>query len=121
MKTWDLAAMDVHPHRPEVVWSSGEGRAIVIDLPAGERLDQHQVHEAAWLVVTGGKVEVGDADGGVVAGGPGLLVQCDPNERHEVRAIEHSRVLLLLTPWPGDGHPSARARQNPTAIGSRKR
>ena len=32
----------------------------------------------------------------------------DPNERHEVRAVEDSRLLLVLAPWPGDGHPSLR-------------
>jgi hypothetical protein len=32
----------------------------------------------------------------------------DPRERHEVRATTDSRLLLLLAPWPGDGHPGAR-------------
>ena len=33
----------------------------------------------------------------------------DPTERHEVRAISDARLLLLLAPWPGEGHPSQRA------------
>ncbi len=119
MKTWDVAALDVRPHHPEVVCSNAQGRAIVIDLPEGERLDEHQVHEACWLVVAAGQVEVSDADGVRSAGGAGLLVHFPPNERHEVRAVSHARVLLLLTPWPGDGHPSQRAREDPSLIGSR--
>ena len=32
----------------------------------------------------------------------------DPHERHEVRANTEARLLLVLAPWPGDGHPGAR-------------
>ena len=35
-----------------------------------------------------------------------LLAAFEPKERHEVRATEDSRLLLLLSPWPGEGHPS---------------
>jgi quercetin dioxygenase-like cupin family protein len=108
MQTWDLAALDVEVHQPEVLVSSQEGRAIAIQLPAGEALDEHQVHERAWLVVVDGQVEVVDLDGETVSGGAGLFAEFDPNERREVRATEDSRVLLILTPWPGEGHPSQR-------------
>jgi quercetin dioxygenase-like cupin family protein len=108
MQTWDLTALDVEVHQPEVLVSSQEGRAIAIQLPAGEALDEHQVHERAWLVVIDGQVEVVDLDGETVSGGAGLFAEFDPNERREVRATEDSRVLLILTPWPGEGHPSQR-------------
>jgi quercetin dioxygenase-like cupin family protein len=109
MQTWDISSLGVRPHQPEVLASDEEGRVIVINLPAGERLQEHQVHERAWLVVAAGAVEIDDADGDTVSGGPGLLAAFDPNERHEVRATEDTRLLLLLSPWPGDGHPSNRA------------
>jgi quercetin dioxygenase-like cupin family protein len=108
MQTWDLTALDVEVHQPEVLVSSQEGRAIAIQLPAGEALDEHQVHERAWLVVIDGQVEVVDLDGETVSGGAGLFAEFDPNERREVRATEDSRVLMILTPWPGEGHPSQR-------------
>jgi quercetin dioxygenase-like cupin family protein len=57
-------------------------------------------------MVVSGQIEIDDADGGSVSGGPGLLAAFDPNERHEVRATEDSRLLLVLSPWPGVGHPS---------------
>lgn len=107
MESWDIASLDVQPSNPEVLASDDEGRVIVINLPAGERLREHQVHERAWLVVATGAVEIDDADGGSISGGPGLLAAFDPNERHEIRATEDARLLLLLTPWPGVGHPSA--------------
>jgi quercetin dioxygenase-like cupin family protein len=109
MQTWNLSELDVQPHHPEVLASDDEGRVIAIRLPAGERLQEHQVHERAWLVVASGAVEIDAADGETVNGGPGLLAAFDPNERHEVRATADSRLLLVLSPWPGDGHPSNRA------------
>ena len=108
METWDLASLDVQPHQPAVLSSDEEGRVIAIRLPAGESLQEHQVHERAWLVVISGAIEVDDAGGDTTRGGPGLLAVFDPNERHEVRASEDSRLLLLLSPWPGEGHPSQR-------------
>jgi quercetin dioxygenase-like cupin family protein len=106
MQTWDIANMDVQPHQPEVLSSDGEGRAIAINLPAGEQLQEHQVHERAWVVVAAGAVEIDDSSGETTRGGPGTLALFDPNERHEIRATEDSRILLVLAPWPGDGHPS---------------
>jgi quercetin dioxygenase-like cupin family protein len=109
MQSWDLASLAVQPRQPEVLGSDEEGRLIVIELPAGETLQEHQVHERAWLVVVRGKVEILDSDGGsLVDGGPGTLAAFDPNERREVRASEDSRLLLVLSPWPGEGHPSQR-------------
>lgn len=106
MQSWDIAKLDVQPHQPKVLASDEEGRVIVINLPAGERLQQHQVHERAWLAVIAGAIEIDDAEGGTISGGSGLLAAFDPNERHEVRATEDARLLLVLSPWPGVGHPS---------------
>jgi quercetin dioxygenase-like cupin family protein len=108
MESWDIPRLDVQPHNPVVLDSEQEGRAIVIHLPAGERLQEHQVHERAWLVVASGSIEIEDSGGEAITGGPGLLAGFDPNERREVRAKEDSRLLLLLSPWPGEGHPSQR-------------
>jgi quercetin dioxygenase-like cupin family protein len=106
MQSWDISNLDVEPHRPVVLGSEEEGRAIAIDLPAGERLQEHQVHERAWLVVVDGSVDISLADGESVTGGQGFLAVFDPAERHEVRATEDARLLLVLSPWPGEGHPS---------------
>ena len=106
MQTWDISSVDVQPQQPEVLASSSEGRVIAINLPAGDSLDDHQVHERAWLFVAAGAIEIDGADGATASGGTGLLAVFDPNERHEVRATEDSRLLLLLAPWPGEGHPS---------------
>ena len=107
METWDLSSLDVQPHQPEVLRSDPEARVIAINLPAGEGLQEHQVHERAWMVVASGEVEV-EENRTTVAGGCGFIAHFDPQEPHEVRAKTDARVILLLAPWPGEGHPSQR-------------
>ena len=107
VQTWDLNALGVEARKPQVLDSEDEGRAIVINLPAGEQLQDHQVHERAWLLVTDGEIEVTNAEDSV-SGSIGLLCVFDPNERHEVTAKTDARLLLVLAPWPGEGHPSNR-------------
>jgi hypothetical protein len=56
--------------------------------------------------VIDGAIEVATGAGERVSGGAGLLIEFAPGERHEVIASSTVR-LLLLTPWPGSGHPGA--------------
>lgn len=105
MESWDIRSLDLRPHSPEIVASGGDARAIILEIPAGESLQDHQVHERAWVVVVDGEVEIATADGKTLEGGPGLLVGFAPGERHAVLARTTARLLLLLTPWPGQGHP----------------
>ena len=107
METWDIASLDLRSHQPEVLRSDPEARVIAINLPAGEELQEHQVHERAWVMVAGGEVEI-EQDGQTVSGGSGFVAHFDPKERHEVRARTDARLLLFLAPWPGEGHPSQR-------------
>jgi quercetin dioxygenase-like cupin family protein len=107
LQTWDIRSLEVQPHHPEVLHSDREGRAIAINLPAGEELQEHQTHEAAFLFVSDGEVEI--AQGGeTITGGPGFLAHFEENERREVRAKSDSLIVLVLNPWPGEGHPSLR-------------
>lgn len=107
MNSWDIKALDLRSRLPEILSSSDEARAIALDLAAGESLSDHEVHERSWLVVLDGEIEVATSAGGRASGGVGLLVEFAPGERHEVLASVDSRLLLLLTPWPGNGHPGA--------------
>lgn len=107
MDHFDLRALDLQPHQPQILQSArGEGRAIAINLPAGEALQEHEVHERSYLVVLDGEVEV--EAGETITATSGTLAVFDPHERHEVRAKSDARLLLVLAPWPGDGHPGAR-------------
>ncbi|TMM20229.1 MAG: hypothetical protein E6F96_00805 [Actinobacteria bacterium] len=107
MKSWQTSKLDLKPRLPEILSSSDEARALALDLAEGEKLRDHEVHERAWIVVIDGEIEVTTAAGGRVRGGAGLLVELEPSERHEVLALSKARLLLLLTPWPGRGHPGA--------------
>jgi quercetin dioxygenase-like cupin family protein len=105
--SWDLKTLDLKPRLPEILSSGESARAIALELAAGEGLADHEVHERAWLIVLDGAIEVTTAAGGRVDGGAGLVIEFAPAERHEVVALEKARLLLLLTPWPGSGHPGA--------------
>ena len=108
MRHWDLRAHQVEPHHPAILDSvRGESRSVALHLPAGEALQDHQVHERTHLVVVDGEVEV-SAGGAPTSGGPGAFYVFAAGERHEVRARSDARLLLVLAPWPGDGHPGAR-------------
>ncbi len=107
MKSWTIADLELKPHAPAILSSSDDARIIALLIPAGESLDDHQVHERAVVAVIDGEVEITTDTGGHVSGGRGLLVEFAPNERHAVRARSDAHLLLLLTPWPGPGHPGA--------------
>lgn len=107
MNCWTIPNLDVRPHAPEILASTDDARAIALMIPAGESFDDHQVHERAWVTVLDGEVEIKTSAGEGVIGRSGLLVEFAPNERHSVHARSDARILLLLTPWPGIGHPGA--------------
>jgi quercetin dioxygenase-like cupin family protein len=103
---WRLAEVETpQGARSPVVLHSREGaeRAVLIELRAGEALGDHAVKESALLLVLYGsvRVEAGDES---VDGGAGSLFHFVPDERHSVTSNDGARLLLLLAPWPGDGH-----------------
>ena len=105
METWDVRTLAIEPHHPLVLRSDEETRAIAILLPGGEELQEHQVHESAYVVVLDGEVEI-DQGSDTVTGGCGLLAHFEPGERRTIRARTDARIVLVLAPWPGVGHPS---------------
>lgn len=107
MKNWDLRTADATPSHPRILSSSGDARVVVVDLPAGERLAEHEVHERAFVLIVDGEVEMLPESGERVAAVPGHLFEFEQQERHEVEAVTDARLLILLTPWPGPGHPGA--------------
>jgi quercetin dioxygenase-like cupin family protein len=111
MDIWDLTALDIEPRKPEILHSDeGAARVIAINLPAGDALGEHEVHEHAWLHVHRGAVEVQNG-AETTRAGAGALVHWEPQERHTVTAVEDALLALILAPWPGPGHPSLRAQE----------
>ena len=58
METWDVSSLEIEPHHPQVLRSDDETRAIAIQLPAGEQLQSHQVHERTYMIVVAGEVKI---------------------------------------------------------------
>jgi quercetin dioxygenase-like cupin family protein len=105
VQSWDILEIDAPGGTvdPQVLTTDDGARAIAIRLDAGQAMTDHQVRERAWLVVVEGSAEITSGDR-VVQGGVGTLATFAPGERHAVSSETGARVLLLLAPWPGDGH-----------------
>lgn len=107
MESWDLTSVEVEPHQPEILASAEDARTILLVLPAGEELQEHEVHERARVVVVEGEVEVATPAGESRTASGGHLLEFEPGERRTIAARSDARLLLILSPWPGDGHPGA--------------
>jgi quercetin dioxygenase-like cupin family protein len=105
VRSWKLNEIDTPggSRSPVVVHSQDEARAVLIGLEPGQGLGDHQVHEHAWVVVLDGHAQI-TAGGETVDAGPGFLARFDNGERHAIASDDGARILLLLAPWPGEGH-----------------
>lgn len=107
MESWDLKTLEVEPHQPRILASADDARTILLHLPAGEELQEHEVHERARVLVADGKVDVNLAGGESISASAGRLFEFEPGERRTIVARSDARLLMVLSPWPGDGHPGA--------------
>ncbi len=107
MESWDLKSVEVEPHQPRILASAEDARTILLHLPNGEELQEHEVHERARMIVVDGDVDVTTGEGDFASATSGHLFEFAPGERRTVVARSDARLLLVLSPWPGDGHPGA--------------
>jgi quercetin dioxygenase-like cupin family protein len=109
---WDLTALDAPngTRDPIVVHEADGARAVMLRLEPGQELGDHQVKERAWITVVEGSLRA-TADGDSTECGIGTLLTFDPNERHSISSDGGARILLLLAPWPGEGHYRAEERE----------
>ncbi len=75
----------------------------MIRLTPGDELGEHQVRERFADGVDGSaRIEAG---GDVVeAGWSGTLLTFEPDERHKVSSVIGTRIVMILSSWPADGH-----------------
>jgi quercetin dioxygenase-like cupin family protein len=113
MQQWDLKAADAGGRTgPRVLFSTSEARGVVIGLAEGEELGDHQVRERALVHVLGGSVMcTSGVDTATCA--EGTLVVFEPGESHSVRALQSTRLLVVLAPWPAPGHYDAAEGEDP--------
>ena len=105
MRSWRLPEIETPDgsRSPVVLHSSAECRAVLIGLLPGQELGDHQVREHAFIVVVDGtaRIEAGEEK---LEAGVGMMVAFDPAERHVVASDSGAKILLILAPWPGEGH-----------------
>lgn len=108
MESWDLKTVEVEMHQPRILASAEDARMILLHLPEGEEMQEHEVHERARVIVVDGEVDVATQDGADSASASaGHLFEFEPGERRTIVARSDARLLMILSPWPGDGHPGA--------------
>ncbi len=104
VERWHLPSIEADGKRePRVLFSRPDCRAVVIDLNEGDELGNHRLHEHAVVEVVSGRLGLTLADSELECEA-GMLMTFEPGETRRVRALEASRLLLLLSPWPGAGH-----------------
>jgi len=105
VRSWRLPEIETPDgsRSPVVLHSSDEGRAVLIGLNPGQQLGDHQVKEHVFLVVVDGSVRI-EARGETLEADAGTLVAFEPDERRVVASETGAKILLLLAPWPGEGH-----------------
>ena len=105
MQQWDLLEIDAPQgtRDPVVLYQDPGARAVLIVLQPGQQLGDHQVKENAWITVLDGSVRV-SAGGETATAARGAMIRFDRNERHSLASDDGARVVMLLAPWPGEGH-----------------
>jgi quercetin dioxygenase-like cupin family protein len=105
VQSWRLPEIETPDgsRSPVVLHSSDETRAVLIGLNPGQELGDHQVKEHAFVVVVDGMVRV-ESGGESLEAGTGTLLKFEPDERHVLASEGGAKILLLLAPWPGEGH-----------------
>jgi quercetin dioxygenase-like cupin family protein len=105
VRSWKLLEIETPDgsRSPVVLHSDEEARVVLIGLQPGQKLGDHQVKENALLVVVDGGARV-EAGGEAVDAETGTLVAFEPDERHSISSDNGAKLLLILAPWPGEGH-----------------
>ncbi len=105
MQHWNLQEIETPggSRSPVVLRSDGAARAVLIALEPGQRLGEHQVKERALVSVVDGQVRV-ESGGETVEGTAGCFFSFDADERRSISTESGARILMVLAPWPGEGH-----------------
>jgi quercetin dioxygenase-like cupin family protein len=105
VQSWNLREIETPggSRSPVVLRSDPAARAVLIALEPGQRLGEHQVKERALVSVVDGTVRV-ESGGETVEGETGSFFSFDADERRSISTDAGARILLVLAPWPGEGH-----------------
>jgi quercetin dioxygenase-like cupin family protein len=105
VQSWNLREIETPAgiRSPVVLRSDEAARAVLVALEPGQSLGEHQVKERALVSVVEGAVRV-EAGGQSIEGETGSFFSFDADERRSISTDTGARILLILAPWPGEGH-----------------
>jgi quercetin dioxygenase-like cupin family protein len=105
VQSWNLREIETPggSRSPVVLRSDESARAVLVALEPGQRLGDHQVKERALVAVIEGAVRV-ESGGKTIEGETGSFSSFDVDERRSISTDTGARILLVLAPWPGEGH-----------------
>jgi len=105
VQSWNLReiATPGGSRSPVVLRSDPGARAVLIVLDPGQALGDHQVKEGALVTVIEGSVRV-ESGGQTVEGEAGCFFSFEADERRSISSDNGARLLLVFSPWPGEGH-----------------
>jgi quercetin dioxygenase-like cupin family protein len=105
VQSWNLREIETPggSRSPVVLRSDPSARAVLVALEPGQRLGDHQVKERALVSVVEGVVRV-ESGGKTIEGETGCFFSFDADERRAISTDTGARILLVLAPWPGEGH-----------------
>lgn len=105
MQSWNLNDIETPrgSRSPVVLRSDPGARAVLIALEPGQALGDHQVKEGALVSVIEGAVRV-VSGGETVEGSAGFVFSFDADERRSITSDSGARLLMVFSPWPGEGH-----------------
>jgi quercetin dioxygenase-like cupin family protein len=105
VQSWNLSELATPggSRSPIVLRSDDGARAVLVVLEAGQALGDHQVKEGALVTVVDGAVRI-ESGGETVEGTAGCFFSFDPDERRSISSDGGARLLMVFSPWPGEGH-----------------
>jgi quercetin dioxygenase-like cupin family protein len=105
VQSWNLLEIETPggSRSPVVLRSDPSARAVLVALDPGQRLGDHQVKERALVSVIDGSVRV-ESGGKTIEGAAGSFFSFDADERRSISTDTGARILMVLAPWPGEGH-----------------
>jgi quercetin dioxygenase-like cupin family protein len=117
--TWNLLTIESPEgtRDPHVIHEGDRSRGVLLVLNAGQSLDEHEVRESTWALVVEGAIEVSAAGSDeALTLEQGSLVYWNAQERRSIASPQGARMLMILTPWPGEGHYTAAERDSQAAV-----
>ena len=105
MQSWNLRELKTPggSRSPIVLRSDAGARAVLATLEPGQSLGDHETKEGALVTVVEGSVRV-ESGGETVEAGVGCFFSFEAGERRSISSDEGARVLMVFSPWPGEGH-----------------